>query len=140
NTSADGYRLPTEAEWEGISRYGAMNMAYSGSNTLGDVGWYVNNSSGTTHIKGQKQANISKIHDMTGNVFEWCWDWYGAYNSGSSTNPLGADTGTHRIVRGGSYSSDTEPCMNVYRSQFSPEIRQSNIGLRLVRKNQFPLF
>jgi len=140
NTSADGYRLPTEAEWEGVSRYGAMNMAYSGSNTLGDVGWYVNNSSGTTHLKGQKQANISKIHDMTGNVFEWCWDWYGAYDAGSSTNPLGADTGTQRIVRGGSYSSDTEPCMNVYRSQFSPEIRQSNIGLRLVRKNQFPLF
>ncbi len=97
------YRLPTEAEWEYAARGGNKGggYKYAGSNTLGDVAWYKSNSGSTTHPVGQKSPNELGLYDMSGNVLEWCQDWYGDYGSGSQTNPTGPSTGSRRVRRGG---------------------------------------
>ena len=128
------YRLPTEAEWEFASRggTGSPKFKYSGSNAIDNVAWHAGNSENKTHPIGTKQANKLGIYDMSGNVWEWCGDWYGAYSYREQTNPIGQATGSHRILRGGSWSSKNAlECRVSYRGFQTPDCRGSNFGFRL---------
>ena len=128
------FRLPTEAEWEYAARGGnkSMGYKYSGSDTIGDVAWYTNNNSGspTGDVK-TKQANELGIYDMSGNVWEWCQDWYGSYSSGSQTNPTGPSSGSDRVLRGGSWDGGTRTCRVSIRFDINPTYDYGNFGLRL---------
>ena len=112
NWSANGYRLPTEMEWMFAAKGGnqSQGYTYSGSNTIGDVAWYYSNFSYTTHTVGTKAANELGTFDMSGNVWEWCWDIYGTYPGGSQTDPHGATSGSDRVLRGGSWYDNAYNC------------------------------
>jgi formylglycine-generating enzyme required for sulfatase activity len=134
--NAAGYRLPTEAEWE----YGAkggnkdyISYEYSGGNSVESVAWYTGNSGSRTHPVGTKQANSLGLYDMSGNVWEWCWDWYGNYRNEAQTNPAGASSGTTRVERGGSWGYGAAFVRSADRDYFTPSNRDSNLGFRLVR-------
>lgn len=139
-----GFRLPTEAEWEYAACGGKKRSGfrYSGSNSLKNVGWY-NENSGYSNIKktssqchpvGLLKPNELGLYDMSGNVCEWCWDWYGTYSSMTSFNPLGPESGRSRVYRGGRWSDNATNCRISYRNCASPSGRQDyfGIGLRLV--------
>lgn len=128
------YRLPTEAEWEYAARGGNQSKGYkySGSNNSEDVGWYVNNSGRKTHPVGQKKANELGIYDMSGNVWEWCSDWYGSYSSVSQQNPQGPDSGTERVNRGGGCLSGERYARVSYRYTWDPDFKFNYLGFRLV--------
>ena len=129
------FRLPTEAEWEFAARGGIKSKGYkySGSNTLGDVAWYDDNSGSTTHDVGTKNPNELGLYDMSGNVYEWCNDWYGYdyYGSSPSNNPIGPGSGTHRVCRGGSWSGIARDCRSSDRDYGTPGVRHGGLGLRL---------
>ena len=128
------FRLPTEAEWEFAARGGnkSRGYLYSGSNAIGDVAWYEGNSSFMTHAVGTKQPNELGIYDMTGNVWEWCQDWYDSYSSSPQTNPTGAVSGSYRVDRGGSWNCLARSCRASCRDRCTPDYRNNSCGLRLV--------
>lgn len=127
------FRLPTEAEWEFACRGGnnSCGYKYSGSNNLGSVAWYDENSGGQTHRVATKAPNELGIYDMSGNVGEWCSDWYADYTSYSQTDPTGPQSGSYRVRRGGGWGSYAGHCRSSLRNFSTPAHRPSNFGLRL---------
>jgi formylglycine-generating enzyme len=135
NTNANGYRLPTEAEWEYAAR-GGENHIYSGSNILEDVLWCRRNSKNKTRSVGQKNPNAYGLYDMSGNISEWVWDWYSKYGEnleGMQCDPLGPPNGLNRIARGGCWRYGSRGVRVSRRSNNEPTFRHYYYGLRLVR-------
>ena len=135
NWTANGYRLPTEMEWMFAAKGGnqSQGYTYSGSNSIGDVAWYTSNSGETTHTVGTKAANELGTFDMSGNVWEWVWDIYGSYPSGSQNNPTGANSGSYRVWRGGSWDGSAYDCAVSYRGGYNATGSRSSIGFRICR-------
>ncbi|MDH5656590.1 MAG: formylglycine-generating enzyme family protein [Spirochaetia bacterium] len=141
NWQADGYRLPTEAEWEYAARSGGKKEKYSGTSdegSLGEYAWYNANSNDGTHPVGEKKANALGLYDMSGNVVEWVWDWYGEkyYKKIKKANPIdpvGPNSGLLRVFRGASWGSAPRGARSSYRFGFSPDIRISDVGFLLSR-------
>lgn len=134
---ASGYRLPTEAEWEYAARGGkkSINYSYSGYNTVEIVAWYEHNSIAKTHESGKKKPNELGIYDMTGNVWEWCFDRYGGYQKNAISNPInGLSPGKDRVVRGGSWASNSKVCLVTNRNTRNPTDRVDSVGFRLVKR------
>jgi formylglycine-generating enzyme required for sulfatase activity len=137
NSEANGYRLPTEAQWEYAAKGGNGSpggYTYSGSNNAGDVAWYEDNSGGKTHDVGKKAANGLGLYDMSGNVWEWCWDWYGAYSGEAQTDPAGAVSPRYaeRVDRGGAYDYPAQGARSAYRIRNVPYCGYNLLGFRLV--------
>lgn len=128
------YRLPTEAEWEYAARggKGSKGTKYSGGRSLDNAGWYDANSGSKTHAVGTKNPNELGIYDMSGNVWEWCKDWYGDYSVSAQTNPKGATTGSYRVKRGGSWGSSASRCRGARRGNDDPSLRYDISGFRVV--------
>ena len=135
------FRLPTEAEWEFAAKGGNKSQGYTyvGSNTIGDVAWYYDNSSALgssspdygTHAVATKAPNELGLYDMSGNVWEWCQDWYGSYSSSAQTDPTGATSGSYRVGRGGSWGSIAAHCRVAHRDGYYAANRNYCLGLRL---------
>jgi len=135
NQLPEGFKfcLPTEAQWEYAARGGKKSKGYkfSGSDYIGEVAWYDGNSGSKTHEVGMKDKNELGIYDMSGNVYEWCQDWYGSYSSSSQTNPKGPSSGSARVLRGGSWYRNAQNCRVADRNYISPGARDYGIGFRL---------
>ncbi len=146
NWTANGYRLPTEGEWEYTARYingsswtpydyaSGAAADYNDETATGLVAWYDVNSGNVTYDVGGKHANALGIYDMSGNVFEWCWDWYASY-LGTSTNYRGPASGSFRMARGGSYYSQAYRLQSGYRDAYQPYFEDDRIGFRFARIN-----
>ena len=145
--SADGYRLPTEAEWEYAARGGKkdyLDTRYSGSDNLSRVAWYGyydeedenrTVTEYTTMPVERKLPNELGLYDMSGNVWEWCWDWYGGYTSAAQTNPHGASSGSFHVNRGGSWGDFASNCRVARRGYDSPSYSHYLLGFRVVRSS-----
>lgn len=131
--TGEQFRLPTEAEWEFAARGGnkSQGTRYAGSNNIDDIAWYNANSSNTTHPVALKAPNELGLFDMTGNVWEWCNDWYKRYTAEAQTDPTGPETGNNRVLRGGCWNGDTNYNRISYRDNFTPTGSNSSGGLRL---------
>jgi formylglycine-generating enzyme required for sulfatase activity len=136
NLSASGYRLPTEAEWEWAARGGGkdpLEYTYSGSNSADAVAWYDGNSGNTTHPVGAKRPNSLGLYDMSGNVWEWCWDWFGSYSGNAQTDPTGVASGSYRVLRGGGWYFSAGSPRSADRGGGTPTNRGVDLGFRVVR-------
>jgi formylglycine-generating enzyme required for sulfatase activity/TolB-like protein len=136
DSGASGYRLPTEAEWEYAAKGGnkdAMVYEYSGGNSPDNTSWYRGNSGSRTHEAAGKAPNSLGIYDMSGNVWEWCWDWYGNYNARTQVDPQGPVTGTERCARGGAWDSDVSALRSASRIKGAPLMQYKHIGFRVLR-------
>lgn len=134
--SANGYRLPTESEWEFAARGGmrSRNYLYAGNDEVDMVAWHKGNSKGETHEGGLLQANELGLYDMSGNVWEWCWDWYASeYASEPQVNPDGPSYGVERCRRGGGWHAVAKSSRVTNRIGTPPSTRLNYVGLRLVR-------
>jgi formylglycine-generating enzyme required for sulfatase activity len=146
DTGKNGYRLPTEMEWmwaamgadtvnPGQLNTTGYDKAFAGSsesNSVGGYAWYSGNSGSKTHEVGKKAANELGLYDMSGNVFEWCWDWYGNYPSGNQTNNAGTASSPNRVIRGGRWSDNAPLCTVAYRNVNNPNGKLNSIGLRVM--------
>jgi formylglycine-generating enzyme required for sulfatase activity len=133
---ANGYRLPTEAEWEYACRAGTTTQWYTGNTAnaaLDAAAWYAGNSGSRTRQVGLKTPNAFGLYDMHGNVNEWCWDWFGNYTAGAKTDPQGAVSGANRVLRGGCWGHITSRLSSASRYDFLPSLRFTSLGFRLVR-------
>jgi len=143
NRNANGYRLPTEAEWEYACRAGTATPFSTGNNIITSQANYDGNYPYNNNAKGEYREktmpvgsftpNVWGLYDMHGNVSEWCWDWYSGYSSGYQTDPTGAVTGSGRVVRGGDWYNDGRYLRSAFRNYFNPLNRYYYIGFRLVR-------
>ena len=131
--TGETFRLPTEAQWEYAARGGnkSKGYTYSGSNAIDDVAWYDDNSGEMTHPVKTKVPNELGIYDMSGNVNEWCSDWFGSYSSAAQTDPTGPSTGSSRVIRGGGWSEDASCCRVADRDGVLPTSSSRILGLRL---------
>ncbi len=137
NWDANGYRLPTEAEWE-YAACGATDdpdYLYSGSDNIDNVAWHYDNSDGSAQPVGSKVPNGLGIYDMSGNIWEWCWDWYleEYYSISPSHSPTGPAVGASRMYRGGSWENKDAGCRNAVRNGHSPAFKSSSVGFRVCR-------
>ena len=135
NRNANGYRLPTEAEWEYAAKGGngsPGDYTYAGSNTIDEVAWYDENSDRSAQEAGTKKPNGLGLYDMSGNVWEWCWDWYGSYASGTQNDPRGASSGSGRVFRGGGWSNAARNVRSAYRYSGALSSRRYYRGFRVV--------
>lgn len=134
--TADGYRLPTEMQWMFAARGGNLThgYTYSGGNDINAVAWYAGNSGMTTHSVGLKEPNELGLYDMSGNVYEWCWDIYGNYFPFAQTDPTGANTGTYQVIRGGAWYENATMCRVVTRGYSYADQESSSLGFRLCRR------
>ena len=130
------FTLPTEAQWEYAARGGQKSPEqpelYSGSNNINEVSWFGDNSGEKTHPVATKAPNALGIYDMTGNVFEWCLDWYGSYKGAGTTDPNGPAKGVDRVLRGGSWRGEAKNCRVSYRFNYGPDHNRFNLGFRVV--------
>ncbi len=138
-TLHDGYkyRLPTEAEWEYAARAGSQTAYYFGDNTsvMDQYAWYSGNSNSQTHDVAKLQANSFGLYDMSGNVWQWVQDWWGDYSTSDQVNPLGAQSGSYRVLRGGSWYQDARSLRSASCYNFGPSARSHDVGFRLMRTN-----
>ena len=132
NLDADGYRLPTEAEWE-YAASGGQKFLYAGSDELDNVAWYGENSMIHSHPVAQKMPNGFGLYDMSGNVEEWCNDWYGDYKTVRQKNPVGNVSGVYKVKRGGSWLNDDEQCIVSARNFSVPQSKGATLGFRICR-------
>jgi formylglycine-generating enzyme required for sulfatase activity len=130
-----GYRLPTEAEWEYAARAGTTSAWHNGNDAsaVAGIAWYYANSGRRTHVVATRAPNDRGLYDVAGNVWEWCWDGFGSYSTGTATDPLGDEGGTYRVRRGGSWSFDAWVCRAANRGYGGPGFRNDYLGFRLAR-------
>ena len=132
--SGKRFRLPTEAEWEYAARSGGRNEKYAGSDSIRSVAWYAANSNGSTQRVGSKSPNGLGLYDMSGNVWEWCSDYFNKdyYTSSPKNNPKGPAEGRERVARGGSWAFEAPYARTAFRFRYRPESHYASIGFRLV--------
>jgi formylglycine-generating enzyme required for sulfatase activity len=140
--TASGYRLPTEAEWEYAARWGDnrdLSFIYTGEQNVNTVGWFAMNSRESTRPVMTKSPNNLGLYDMSGNVYEWCWDWYENYANAGQENPTGPASGVFRVIRGGGWLSTETGLRFTGRSGEFPAARNNYTGLRVVRRGSAPV-